>query len=53
MPLAGGVMGYYLDVYFRTSPKLTVAMTILGLIGAAIAVVRIAREFSSRSNDGQ
>lgn len=47
-PIAGGAMGYYLDYYFGTAPKLTIVLGAMGIAAAIIYIVRLAREMSSR-----
>jgi|SRR5678815_1578496 F0F1-type ATP synthase assembly protein I len=48
--LGGLVIGYLLDEYFKTSPWLMMALTILGFTAACIRLVRWARFFSDRRN---
>jgi F0F1-type ATP synthase assembly protein I len=47
---AGLVIGYLLDQYFKTSPWLMMALTILGFTAACIRLVRWARYFSEKRN---
>ena len=49
--VGGLVIGYLLDEYFKTSPWLMMALTILGFTAACIRLVRWARFFSDRRND--
>lgn len=50
--IAGGlVIGYLLDQYFKTSPWLMMALTILGFTAACIRLVRWARFFSDKRNE--
>ena len=49
--IAGGlIIGYFLDQYFKTSPWLMMALTILGFTAACIRLVRWARFFSDKRN---
>ena len=49
--IGGGlVIGYLLDEYFKTSPWLMLALTILGFTAACIRLVRWARFFSDKRN---
>jgi len=50
--IGGGLLiGYLLDEYFKTSPWLMMALTILGFTAACIRLVRWARFFSERRNE--
>ena len=49
--VGGLVIGYLLDEYFKTSPWLMMALTILGFTAACIRLVRWARFFSDRRNE--
>jgi F0F1-type ATP synthase assembly protein I len=49
--IGGLVIGYLLDQYFKTSPWLMMALTILGFTAACIRLVRWARFFSERRNE--
>jgi F0F1-type ATP synthase assembly protein I len=50
--IGGGLLiGYLLDQYFKTSPWLMMALTILGFTAACIRLVRWARFFSERRNE--
>jgi F0F1-type ATP synthase assembly protein I len=49
--IAGGlIFGYLLDQYFKTSPWLMMALTILGFTAACIRLVRWARLLSDKRN---
>jgi len=48
LPVAGGVVGYYLDRYFQTAPVLLILFGIGGLGMAALNIVKIARELNSK-----
>lgn len=43
-PIAGGVMGHYIDVYFHTEPWFTGILAFAGFIHSIVTVIRIARE---------
>jgi F0F1-type ATP synthase assembly protein I len=50
--IGGGLLiGYLLDQYFKTSPWLMMALTILGFTAACIRLVRWARFFSETRNE--
>jgi F0F1-type ATP synthase assembly protein I len=50
--IVGGLLiGYLLDQYFKTSPWLMMALTILGFTAACIRLVRWARFFSESRNE--
>jgi F0F1-type ATP synthase assembly protein I len=50
--IGGGLLiGYLLDQYFKTSPWLMMALTILGFTAACIRLVRWARFFSEKGNE--
>ena len=50
--IGGGLLiGYLLDEYFKTSPWLMMALTILGFTAACIRLVRWARFFSEKRNE--
>ena len=49
--IGGLVIGYLLDQYFKTSPWLMMALTILGFTAACIRLVRWARFFADRRNE--
>jgi F0F1-type ATP synthase assembly protein I len=49
--VGGLVIGYLLDEYFKTSPWLMMALTILGFTAACIRLVRWARFFSDTRNE--
>jgi F0F1-type ATP synthase assembly protein I len=50
--IGGGLLiGYLLDQYFKTSPWLMMALTILGFTAACIRLVRWARFFSDKRNE--
>jgi F0F1-type ATP synthase assembly protein I len=48
--VGGLVIGYLLDNYFKTSPWLMMALTILGFTAACIRLVRWVRFFSEKRN---
>ncbi len=43
-PIAGGVLGHYVDVYFNTDPWFTGIFAFFGFIHSILTVVRIARD---------
>lgn len=45
--LGGLFLGYYLDLYFGTSPWLFTLVTLLSLVGALYRMARLAKKFSS------
>jgi F0F1-type ATP synthase assembly protein I len=50
--IGGGLLiGYLLDQYFKTSPWLMMALTILGFTAACIRLVRWARFFSEKGTN--
>jgi F0F1-type ATP synthase assembly protein I len=49
--IGGLIIGYLLDEYFKTSPWLMMALTILGFTAACIRLVRWVRFFSQRRNE--
>ena len=49
--VGGLVIGYLLDEYFKTSPWLMMALTILGFTAACIRLVRWVRFFSDERNE--
>jgi F0F1-type ATP synthase assembly protein I len=49
--IGGLVLGYFLDEYFRTSPWLLIALTVLAFVGAFIRLVRWVKLFG-RNRDG-
>ena len=49
--IAGLVLGYFLDEYFRTSPWLLIILTVLAFVGAFVRLVRWVRLFG-RNNNG-
>ena len=49
--VGGLVIGYLLDEYFKTSPWLMMALTILGFTAACIRLVRWVRFFSEKRNE--
>ena len=52
LPVAGGVVGYYVDKYFQTGPIFLILFGIAGLAAAALNIVKIAREMNSKSDAG-
>ncbi|HZC45183.1 MAG TPA: AtpZ/AtpI family protein [Candidatus Acidoferrum sp.] len=48
-PIAGGVMGHYIDMYFRTEPWFTGILALAGFIHSILTIVRIARELPPSS----
>jgi F0F1-type ATP synthase assembly protein I len=48
-PLGGGLLGYFIDEYLGTGPIFTVILALLGIGVGVINIVRLAREFSTRS----
>jgi F0F1-type ATP synthase assembly protein I len=49
--LAGMVLGYYADEYFRSSPWLLISFTALAFIGAFMRLLRWVK-FFARARDG-
>jgi F0F1-type ATP synthase assembly protein I len=49
--VGGLVIGYLLDEYFKTSPWLMMALTILGFTAACIRLLRWVRFFSEKRNE--
>ena len=49
--IGGLVIGYLLDQYFKTSPWLMMALTILGFTAACIRLVRWASFYSDKRNE--
>ncbi len=47
-PVAGGVVGYFLDRYFKTEPVLTIVFGVMGVAASVVNIVRLAREISER-----
>jgi F0F1-type ATP synthase assembly protein I len=43
-PIAGGIMGHYIDVYFHTEPWFTGILAFAGFIHSIVTVIRIAKE---------
>ncbi|HYL57356.1 MAG TPA: AtpZ/AtpI family protein [Candidatus Acidoferrales bacterium] len=43
-PIAGGVCGHYIDLYFHTDPWFTIILMVSGFIHSILTVVRIARD---------
>jgi F0F1-type ATP synthase assembly protein I len=50
--LGGLVVGYYLDIYFDSSPWLLITSTALAFVGAFVRLVRWVRFFSRERNAG-
>jgi F0F1-type ATP synthase assembly protein I len=48
-PIAGGIMGHYIDVYFHTEPWFTGILAFAGFIHSVVTVIRIAREIPPTS----
>jgi F0F1-type ATP synthase assembly protein I len=46
------VVGYYLDIYFDSSPWLLITSTALAFVGAFVRLVRWVRFFSRERNAG-
>lgn len=44
--IGGMVLGYLLDIYFDTSPWLTVSFTLFSFVGACVRLVQLVRRFS-------
>ncbi|MDO8431942.1 MAG: AtpZ/AtpI family protein [Candidatus Binatus sp.] len=42
-PIAGGVFGHYIDVYFHTEPWFTGILALFGFIHSIVTIVRIVR----------
>ena len=40
MPIAGAVLGHYIDAYLKTDPALTIVFLIVGFIGGTINLIR-------------
>jgi F0F1-type ATP synthase assembly protein I len=49
--IGGIVVGYFLDVYFRTSPWLLITSTALAFVGAFVRLVRWVK-FFAQTRDG-
>ena len=49
MPVAGALLGHYLDLYFKTDPILTLIMLLLGVLGGFIHLVRTLSEMQKGS----
>jgi F0F1-type ATP synthase assembly protein I len=47
-PVAGGVVGYFLDRYFETDPVLTIVFGLMGVGAAVVNIVRLVKEMSER-----
>jgi F0F1-type ATP synthase assembly protein I len=43
-PIAGGIMGHYIDVYLHSEPWFTGILAFAGFIHSIVTVIRIARE---------
>jgi len=43
-PIAGGVLGYYIDAYFQTEPWFTGILAFAGFIHSILTIIRIAKE---------
>jgi F0F1-type ATP synthase assembly protein I len=50
--IAGLVIGYFLDIYFGTSPWLLVSLTAIAFVGAFVRLIRWARFFTRKTNAG-
>lgn len=50
--LGGLVLGYFLDVYFGTSPWLLIALTALAFIGAFVRLMKWVRFFAKERSNG-
>src|SRR5208282_1539726 len=48
-PIAGGVFGHYIDMYFNTEPWFTGILAFAGFIHSVVTVIRIAREIPPTS----
>ena len=48
--LGGLVLGYFLDVYFGTSPWLLIALTALAFVGAFVRLMKWVRFFAKERN---
>ncbi len=44
--VGGMLLGYLLDLYFRTSPWLAIAVTLLAFVGAVMRLVQWVKRFS-------
>ena len=42
-PIAGGVMGHYIDVYFHTHPWFTAILFLFGFIHSILTLIRIVK----------
>jgi len=49
-PIAGGIFGHYIDMYFHTEPWFTGILAFFGFIHSIMTLVRIAREIPPSSN---
>ncbi len=45
-PVAGGVVGYFLDRYFGTDPVLTILFGVMGVGASVVNIVRLAKEMN-------
>jgi F0F1-type ATP synthase assembly protein I len=49
MPVAGALLGHYLDLYFATDPVLTLIMFLLGVLAGFIHLIRTLGEMRKES----
>jgi F0F1-type ATP synthase assembly protein I len=42
-PIAGGVMGHYIDLYFQTNLWFTIGFAFLGFVHSIITLIRIVK----------
>jgi F0F1-type ATP synthase assembly protein I len=48
-PLAGAIVGHYLDLYFKTDPTLTLVMLVLGVFAGFYRLIVMLNEFRKGS----
>ena len=49
-PIAGGLFGHYIDMYFHTEPWFTGILAFFGFIHSIVTLIRIAKEIPPGSN---
>lgn len=45
-PLAGAIIGHYLDVYFGTDPRYTIILLFLGIFAGFYRLITMLRDFN-------
>lgn len=52
-PIAGAIIGHYLDLHFHTDPWITLAMFLLGLFGGFYRLIQSLSAFQRASKDSK